>query len=520
MYLTIASILVLIAAPVVGAQNVPVQDRAANGISLARQGKLADAERELRRAVSGAPSVAVYHAQLGSILGLEGKWDEALESFERAVHLAPENVDFRRETAAVEWQMGRMPAAEKNLHSVLEKHPGDPGAVLLLGLVKERTGDYANAAQLLDSQFELVVVEPERTLALFHSLIESGQADKIAKVVDVLKLHASDKAWAGAVRGCRQIAMTSGDRESAEALFALIPSEDSARPAAGLQLARLLYRQSQVLRAKELLLELKSEGVNNADLENLLGNCLESEREPEQAAAAYRRAIAVDPSRVELYEDLISLFLYQHRTGDALLVAKQALTIAPKDSRPWVWRGNVDLARNDYKDAMESYTHAVRLNNRNPDALFGVAGAYYVTGQGEAAISQCRAGISRFPGDTRFYVSYAEMLLASPEALRLHPQAKALLEKAVKLAPQSAQAHYLLGQIALEEGKLHEAEEDLLRSLASDPDRSKAHFALSRVYRRMDRPDQAGKEFALFEKLKQREEEGGSTPPFVLPEKQ
>ena len=33
-----------------------------------------------------------------------------------------------------------MPAAESNLHYVLEKRPGDPGALLLLGLVKEKTG--------------------------------------------------------------------------------------------------------------------------------------------------------------------------------------------------------------------------------------------------------------------------------------------------------------------------------------------------------------------------------------------
>jgi Tfp pilus assembly protein PilF len=110
------------------------------------------------------------------------------------------------------------------------------------------------------------------------------------------------------------------------------------------------------------------------------------------------------------------------------------------------------------------------------------------------------------------------MLLASPDAMQQHAQVKDLLEKAVKLAPQSAQAHYLLGQIALQEGQLKEAEEDFLRSLASDPDRSKTHFALSRVYRRMERSDAAAKEFALYENLKEREE-SGSTTPLVMPEK-
>jgi len=506
MYPTILVVLLaLMIAPPLSAQSVPVQDRAANGISLARQGNLVDAEKELRAAVSEAPSVAIYQAQLGSILGLQGKWNEALECFEKAVQLAPENLDFRRETAAVQWQMGLMPAAEANLQYVLEKRPGDQGALLLLGLVKEKTGDYTNAVQLLDSQFELVAAQPERTVALFHSVVESRQSDKISKIVEVLRLHANDKSWVSAVDRCTQLAIMGGDLQTAETLFSLIPADSSDRPATALQLAQLLYNHAQISQAKELLLQLKSTGLENADVETLLGNCLESERQPEQAIAAYRRAIAADPSHVDRYEDLISLLLYQHRTADALVAVNQALKIAPNESRVWVWKGNVDLHRNDYKTGMESYNHAVQLDKENPDALFGVAGAYYVTGQGEAAMAECKAGISRFPDDTRFYVSYAD-------GMQQHAQEKDLLEKALKLSPQSAQAHYLLGQIAIQEGQLKEAEENFLRSLASDPDRSKTHFALSRVYRRMERTDEAAKEFALYEKLKEREESGGTNP--------
>ena len=513
MYPTIVCVLLVLTIPfTLNAQGVPVQDRAANGISLARQGNLVDAEKELKAAVDEAPSVAIYQAQLGSILGLQGKWNEALACFQKAVNLAPENLDFRREAAAVQWQMGLVPAAELNLQYVLEKRPGDSGALLLLGLVKEKAGDYANAAQLLDSQFELVAPQPERTTAFFHSVIESGQADKIPKIVTVLKNHANDKAWASALSHCAQLAIKRGDLPTAKTLFSLVPADKPDRAATGFQLASLLYNRAQVSQAKELLLQLKSQGFENADVETLLGNCFESERQPEQAIEAYRRAIGADPSHIERYEDLISLLLYQRSTADALVTVNQVLKIAPNDSRAWVWKGNVDLNRHDYKTAMESYRNAVQLDRKNPDALFGVAGAYYVTGQTEAAMSECKAGISRFPDDTRFYVSYAEMLLTSPDAMQQHAPAKDLLEKALKLSPQSAQAYYLLGQIALQEGQLKEAEEYLLHSLASDPDRSKTHFALSRVYRRMERADQAAKEFSLYEKLKEREESGGTTP--------
>ena len=489
-------------------QSSPAQDRAGHGISLAREGKLVEAEQELRQAVRAAPVVAQYRAQLGSILGLQGKWKEALQSFQKAVDLAPQNLDFRRETAAVQWQLGLMPSAEKNLDYVLTKHPGDSGAILLLGLVKERTGDYAKAAQLLDSQFELVILQPDRTVALFHSTIESRQHDKLTKIVDALKLHVNDKPWADAIGRCTQIAAVGGDLQTSEALFALIPDDNSGRPAAGFQLAKLLYSRGQVSQAKNLLLLLAEHGAVSADLQVLLGNCFESERRPDLALQAYQRAIQADPSRVDYYEDLISLLLYFHKTNDAIALVDHALAIAPNDARPWVWKGNVDLNRNAYEDAMRSYRHAAKLDSSNADAIVGVAAAYFVTGQSDAAIAEYKAGIARFPNDARFYVAYAEMLLASPDSLKLQAQAESLLQRALKLAPQSAEAHYELGQLALQQSRLKDAEAELSRSLQSDPDRSKTHFALSVVYRRMGRTDNATKEFAIYQNLKQTEEGG------------
>jgi tetratricopeptide (TPR) repeat protein len=499
------------AAQNVTAQTLPAQNHASLGISLAREGKLPEAEQELREAVRAAPAAPPYRAQLASILGLQGKWKEALESFQEAIHLAPQDLDFRREAAAVQWQLGLMPSAEKNLQYVLARHPGDSGALLLLGLVKERTGDYAQAAQLLGSQFESVISQPDRTVALFHSIVQSGQRDKIAKIVDVLKLHANDKPWTEATVRCTQIAAMGGDPETSEALFALIPNENSGRPAAGLQLARLLYTRAQVSQAKELLLQLAENGVVSADLQALLGNCFESERQPGLAVQAYQRAIQADPSRIDYYEDLISLLLYLRKTSDALLLVNHALEIAPDDPRPWVWKGNVDLRRNAQKEAMESYRHAAKLDGSNADAVVGIAAVYFATGQSDAAIAEYRGGITRFPSDVRFYVACAEMLLASADSFKLQAQAKSLLDKAVKLTPQSAEAHYLLGQLAMHQSRLKDAETEFALSLQSDPDRSKAHFALSVVYRRIGRTDDATKEFARYQNLKQVEESGTAT---------
>ena len=488
------------------AQKLPGQDHATRGISLAKEGKLPEAEQELRMAVRVAPAIAQYRAQLASILGLQGKWKESLLSFQKAVDLAPQNLDFRRETAAVQWQLGLMSSAEKNLNYVLNKNPNDPGSILLLGLVNEKEGLYENAARLLDSQFDLVISQPERTVALFHSSIRSGQRTQLARVIEVLRQRANNPQWARALSQCTQIAAIAGDLETAGPLFSVIPANEPTRAEAGLHLAKALYSHGQVPTAKQLLLQLAEQGVMSADLQALLGACFEAEHQPALAREAYQREIDLDPSRIDYYNDLISLLLDLGKTNEAAAVANRALTIAPNDAKPWVWKGHISLQANAYQDAIESYTHASKLDRSNVDAILGVATVYFILGQNDAAIAEYQKGIATFPNDARFYIGWAVTLLASPESRKLQLEATSLLEKAVKLAPRSAEAHYQLGQLALQQNRQHDAERELLVSLQLEPNQSKAHFALSVLYRRMKRADDASKQFAMYQDLKEKEE--------------
>jgi tetratricopeptide (TPR) repeat protein len=133
---------------------------------------------------------------------------------------------------------------------------------------------------------------------------------------------------------------------------------------------------------------------------------------------------------------------------------------------------------------------------------------HFISGDEEAAIAEYKAGIDRFPNDPRFYVNYAEVLLGSSDSSNRQARAEELLQKALKLSPDSAEAHYQMGQLALRQGRLQAAENEFSASLQSEPNRSKAHYALSLVYRRMGRPDEAEKQFALYQDLKRREEHG------------
>jgi predicted Zn-dependent protease len=80
------------------------------------------------------------------------------------------------------------------------------------------------------------------------------------------------------------------------------------------------------------------------------------------------------------------------------------------------------------------------------------------------------------------------------------------LQKALAIDPQSAEAHYQLGNLALEDGRPKEAFNELQRAAQLETNSSKIHFALARACRRLGQRKEAAHEMAVFQKLKEKEQ--------------
>jgi tetratricopeptide (TPR) repeat protein len=123
-------------------------------------------------------------------------------------------------------------------------------------------------------------------------------------------------------------------------------------------------------------------------------------------------------------------------------------------------------------------------------------------------------------------VQFTEELRISPSSelpyvqrafveLQVHRPAEALLsaQRAVELAPNSAEAHYVLGRSLLDSGKLEDAVKELQAAAQLNPGSPEVHFNLAKVYAKLNRREDAERERALFAALnaeieKQRSQQG------------
>lgn len=473
---------------------------ASNASKLVSQARFAEAEQEMRQAVRLSPGNAQHLAALGAILAMQQKLAEAQVYFKQSLNLDPGNWSLRRDLAASQWQLGQLADARANLESVLKLKPGDDTATLLLGMVLENLKEYSGAARLLAAVPAQVRQRPEAVAALARSYYKTGQKEKARLTLQSLQNHPAGAA--SALLG-GQVAAEADDTEVAERFFFSARKSHSDRARVDYQLALLQYRSGRPSASEQILTQLIESGHANGQVYSLLAKCHEKQGQVKKAVRALEQAIEVDPAQEFHRLDLAVLLANQRALPAALSVARDAVQRHPNSAASLRVKGMIELRMSQYTDAVRSYERARRLDPSNAEANRGLAVAQASAGLTSEALSTFEHGLKLFPKDALHLQEYAKFLVKAAEAGSNEAKLRAvkLLTQAVSLDSTLPEPHYLLGQLALQEGKPRDALQHLNQAAKLDPKDSKVHFALSKVYRQLDQPDEAARQLRIFQEL-------------------
>jgi tetratricopeptide (TPR) repeat protein len=162
-------------------------------------------------------------------------------------------------------------------------------------------------------------------------------------------------------------------------------------------------------------------------------------------------------------------------------------------------QGNIDAA-------IAHYREAVKLNDRLPGLHFEFGEALSSSSspsEKEQAEKEYETALAQNPFDEK-----AECRLGRIAAGRSDMKsALARYSRAVELQPDDAEANLGLGKTLLAMNEPQKAQPFLEKAVRLDPSDGSAHYQLGTLYRKMDRTEDARRELAAFQRLKQMKEQ-------------
>jgi tetratricopeptide (TPR) repeat protein len=227
-----------------------------------------------------------------------------------------------------------------------------------------------------------------------------------------------------------------------------------------------------------------------ADAAEKQGNALQAVRE-------YQRAAELDPSEANLFD--WGTELLTHRAADqAVEVFAKGHGLFPHSTRTLLGLAVALYSRGSYDRAAPLFFEATDLNPSDPEP-------YLFLGKISNGPIMASSGFSERL--ERFAHLHPESALANyyyaASLTRTSPQARALLEKAVRLDPKLGDAFQLLGSVYADEGNLPKAISAYQSAIAASPQLEEAHYRLAMAYRKTGETDKARKELEIYKELSQ-----------------
>jgi tetratricopeptide (TPR) repeat protein len=163
-------------------------------------------------------------------------------------------------------------------------------------------------------------------------------------------------------------------------------------------------------------------------------------------------------------------------------------------------RGQAHLEKFSFEAAVSELEAAAKLNAELPRLQYSLGLSYLKLGRYDAAITCLDRELQKYPQDfgLLYFKAFAQ---EANGALR---EARVNVEAALKLESESMEARALLAKILLKLGEAAAAlphGEFVVRKEPTDADK---RYLLAKIYQRLQRKDDAAREFAAAESLKAR----------------
>ncbi|MBT3305177.1 MAG: tetratricopeptide repeat protein, partial [Alphaproteobacteria bacterium] len=256
-------------------------------------------------------------------------------------------------------------------------------------------------------------------------------------------------------------------------------------------LALIAYSEGRMEDAGEMILEATTRNDSDPAMHANCGAIMNLLGRPQEAEAACRHVIDLDPYNAEAYNNLAVSLEVQGRLDEAQDAAIQAIELNPGYVEACTNLGNIMLRAGEPMTAAEAYRAAIKINPVALMARANLAIALREAGELDLAEAECRAAIKINPNFAEGYNSLGNVLKEKEN----WQAASEAFETAIDLRDGYADAMLNLAGVLFKSGDLQEAEGKYRNILETFENLAEAHAGLGVVLLAVGRLDEAVESF-------------------------
>jgi Flp pilus assembly protein TadD len=484
---------------------------------------------------SGAVAQEDGDAYRRSVLAIQqqidaGELDGARSAIAQAEKQYPGNGGLENLLGVVEAQQGHLSAARQAFSAAVHHNPRLVGAYLNLSRLDMQTAAHDADARVEALHMSEKVVQMDVANDEAHyqiATILAWEKSFVRSLAELGRLSPQAQAAIGAEAIACEDHAALGHREATDKAAHLLASNTDLSEEDASPCVFALWAAHRAALIEELLsASAERQPLSPAGL-RMLGLAQEADGKLDQARATLEKAFATDSTSAEILIDLTRVAEAAGDNQGALGYLAHARDLRPKDATLRYEFGVICLRMGLYAEARKAIGAALELDQDNPDYNLGMGLVVSFSedpGQAMPYLQRYHAlrpqdpnGLLALGGASFRAKDYDTALLWLKQAA-LHPataaeahyylgriarqegrvsEAASELKESLRLLPKQASVLSELGQIAVAEGNNAEASVYLDRALQLDPDNYGGNYGLLLLYARTNDPrrDQQAKRF-------------------------
>ena len=346
-----------------GLASTHSEEKALRGRALSGLGRFGEAQEVFNEALAEDPNCHEALAGLGLLAWLSGHHREALEKFDGAVQLAPDNGRYRG----------------------------------LRGLVHAQLKNSAAAMEDFQTAYDLGDRDPAPMLAKAQLLISKGELDAGRQALEMARQHGAEEGAIGSLEGA--LLRLSGDHSGALAGYQTALASDPSRVQLWWEVLGLI---SQVDRSKlgDMLTSALSHHPNDERILILAAAKWREDGRMAEALELLEEAVKRQPENHALLQFLGTYLREVDRSAESLRCFERALALNPNSAKAHFGRA---LASDDRQSALEAFRRAVELEPDNVVFQYHYGAVLSALGRYQDALAPLNKAVEIDPNFWRAY---------------------------------------------------------------------------------------------------------------------